>query len=182
MVKKKSKEPTWNDVKASIKGFDRSDLLDLMKDLYQLTEVNKSFLHARFSIGDHPLQFYKEIIKNALYPDIVNKKSDFDFEGAERAINEYSKATGDPAGTADLMIYYVEIGNKFTLQYGDIYEGFYDALVKMYGKATKKVLEVPQKTQDAYRHRLKKIMKSSDGIGWGYHDGLEDYYFEAFQE
>jgi hypothetical protein len=182
VIKKKPKEPTWNDVKTSIKHLDPPALLNLLKDLYQLSKANKSFLHARFSIGDNPLQFYKKIIEDALYPDVFDKKSDFDFEGAGRAINEYSKATGDPQGIADLMIYYVEKGNKFTLDYGDIDEGFYDALVEMYGKAIKKVFELPQKTQDAYRHRLKKIMKSSDGIGWGYHDGLEDSYFEAFQE
>lgn len=182
MIKMKSKEPTWNEVKASIKNLDRSELLDLVKDLYQLSKGNKSFLNARYSIGDQPLQFYKKIIEDALYPDVMDKKSDFDFEGADRAISDYSKATGDPEGIAVLMIHYVEIGNKFTLDYGDINEDFYDALVDMYGKAIKQVLKIPKKKQGIFRNRLKKIMESSDGIGWGYHDGLEEYYFETFQE
>lgn len=70
MRKMKFKEPTWNEVKASIKNLDRSELLDLVKDLFQLSKANKSFFFARYSIGDQPLQFYKKLIEDALYPDV----------------------------------------------------------------------------------------------------------------
>ena len=63
------------------------------------------------------------------------------------------------------MIYYVECGNKFTLDYGDVDEFFYDALIEMYKRAIKKVTEIPKKRQGSFRKRLEKIMKSSDGIG-----------------
>ena len=80
------------------------------------------------------------------------------------------------------MIYYVECGNKFTLDYGDINESFYDALVEMYKKAIKSVRKMPKGKQDRFRERLEKIMKSADGIGWGYYDDLCHFYYEAFEQ
>ena len=181
MSKKKSKKLSWIDVKKSIGSFDRSQLINLVKDFYQLSESNKTFLHARCLVGDDSLKRYKKVILHALYPDVMDEKDYFDFDRADKAINDYAKATGDDEGTADLMIHYVECGNKFTLDYGDINEFFYDALIEMYEKAIKKVRKIPKKNQEPFRKRLEKIMKSSDGIGWGYHDDLCHFYYESFQ-
>ena len=181
MSKKKSKRPSWIDVKKSIRSFDHSQLVDLVKNLYQLSKENKTFLHARCLDGNDSFKQYKKIIFDSLYPDEMDIKDDFDFDRAEKAINDYAKATNDDEGTADLMIHYVESGNKFTLDYGDINEFFYDALIEMYEKAIKLVCKMTPKTQEPFRKRLEKIMKSSDGIGWGYHDDLCHFYYETFR-
>jgi len=176
MKRQKSKKPTWIDVKRSVKDIENSNLIELLKDLYELSDENKNFLHARFLAGSSSLSKYKKIISDSLYPDIFDEKDDFNFGKANKAIEAYAKATNDSEGIADLMIYYVECGNKFTLDYGDINEAFYDALVKMYAKAIKAVCKMPKKKQEPFRKRLEKIMKSADGIGWGYYDDLCYYY------
>jgi thermostable 8-oxoguanine DNA glycosylase len=111
----------------------------------------------------------------------MDKNDKFDFDRADKAIRDYAKATGDEDGSADLMIYYVECGNKFTLDCGDIDELFYDALIERYRKAIEKVRKMLKKNQEPFRKRLEKIMKSADGIGWGYHDDLCHFYYESFQ-
>ena len=80
------------------------------------------------------------------------------------------------------MIYAVECGNRFTLNCGDIDEDFYDGLIEIYAAAIKIVLQLPKDVRSIYRRRLEKIMGSSDGIGWGYHDGLCDHFDKAFPE
>ena len=105
----------------------------------------------------------------------------FDFDKAEKAIKDFAKATGNDESTLDLMIYFVECGNQFTLDYGDINEIFYDTLIAMYEKAIEYVLKMPQRKQLPFRERLEKIMESAEGIGWGYHDDLCHYYYEAFK-
>lgn len=65
---------------------------------------------------------------------------------------------------------------------GDIDEDFYDALNRMYQRATTKILTLREKEQSKFRSRLKAIMISSSDIGWGYHDMLCDDYYEAFPE
>jgi hypothetical protein len=112
---------------------------------------------------------------------VLDDNDSFDFDKADKAIKTYAKAAKDNEGTADLMVYYVECGNKFTLDYGDINEAFYEALVEMYEKAIKIVLKLPKSKQTPLRKRLKNIMESADGIGWGYYDDLCHFYHEAFE-
>ena len=181
MKKQKSRNPTWTDVKKSIKDLESSHLLELVKELYALSDGNKNFLHARFNGSATSFKKYRKIILDSLYLDVLDDNDNFDFEKADNAIKTYAKATNDNEGIADLMIYYVECGNKFTLDYGDINEAFYDTLVKMYGKAIKTVCKMPKKKQEPFRKRLEKIMKSADGIGWGYYDDLCHFYHEAFE-
>jgi hypothetical protein len=181
MKKKKSKEPTWIDVKRSIKDIEGVNLIKLVKELYQLSDENKNFLHACFLDGTASLKKYRKTILDSLYLDVMDDNDNFDFEKADNTITAYGKATSDNEGIADLMIYYVECGNKFTLDYGDINEAFYDALIEMYEKAVKSVSKLPKNKQEPFRKRLEKIMKSADGIGWGYYDDLCHFYYEAFE-
>ena len=111
----------------------------------------------------------------------MEEEDAFDFDRADKAIEDYAKATGNNEGIAELMIYYVECGNKFTLDYGDINENFYDSLIEMYKKAVNLVYKIPKMKQEPFRKRLKKLLESADGIGWGYHDGLCDLYYEVFE-
>jgi hypothetical protein len=180
MKKQKPKKQTWNNVKRKIKDLDNSQLVELLKDLYKLADENKNFLHARFNGNTSSLENYKKIILDSLYLDVLDESDNFDFEKADKAIKAYSKATIDNEGAADLMVYYVECGNKFTLDYGDINEAFYDTLIEMYEKAVKAVCKLPKKKQQPFRKRLKDIMESADGIGWGYYDDLCHFYHEAF--
>ena len=112
---------------------------------------------------------------------VLDDNDNFDFDKADNAIKKYAKAANDIEGTADLMVYYVECGNKFTLDNGDVNEAFYDTLIEMYEKAIKAVCKLPKKKQEQLLKRLKIIMESADGIGWGYYDGLCDAYYEAFE-
>jgi hypothetical protein len=127
------------------------------------------------------LQPFKKRLREALNPDAVGKE-DYDLPMARRAIREFSKVTSDAEAVADLMIYAVECGNRFTLDCGDIDEGFYDGLIEIYAAAIKKVLRLPRDTRSKYRKRLEKIVQSSDGIGWGYHDDLCALFDKAFPE
>jgi hypothetical protein len=181
VTKAKRRGPSWSDVKESIVALDRSELIQQIASLYGLSKGNRDFLHARFSIGDDPIGPYKRIIEECMFPDLFKNKP-IQISTAKKAINEYSKAVGGAKGEAELMTYFVKCGNRFTVEYGDIGEGFYDALLRMYARAIKKVLSLPDEEQHEFRERLKTIMVSSDGIGWGYHDGLCEQYDERFLE
>jgi len=77
-----------------------------------------------------------------------------------------SKGGGDTYGEIDLMIYLVECGNQFTLEYGDISGPFYDALLSMYAKAVEGVAGLRESDAEPFRKKLWELTKSSDGIGW----------------
>ena len=119
MTKKTKNAPRWIDVKRIITGFDKKQLVELVGDLYRLSMANKDFFHARFSLGEDPLEPYKRIIQNAIHPYREDNEI-LDITSATEAIRHYSKAVDNVKGEAELMTFFVECGNNFTLSYGDI--------------------------------------------------------------
>ncbi|MBC8176377.1 MAG: hypothetical protein H8E19_03155 [Deltaproteobacteria bacterium] len=181
MARKKKKTPSWFEVKKHITGFNNGQLLDLIGDLYRLSVNNKEFSHARFSLSEDPLKSYKRIIQDAIHPYLEDNET-LDIDRAEDAIKRYSKAIDDVKGEAELMVFFVECGNNFTLSYGDIDDDFYDSVLLMYEKAIQNVTELSPGEQKVFKKRLHEIMDSASGIGWGYYDGLRELYYESFPD
>ena len=134
VAKMKANNPTWSDVKSVIANLDQKQLLILLSDLYKFSKENQAFFHARFGVGVDPLIPYKKTIEECMYPDVYCDKP-IQISKAKRAISSYSKGIGDALGETELMIFFVECGNKFTVDFGDIDESFYDALNLMYKRA-----------------------------------------------
>ena len=182
MVSKlKQRAPTWSEVKSKVVKLDQKQLIQIVGDLYRLSKENQEFLNARFGVLDDPLAPFKKSIEESMYPDIYRDKP-IQISKAKAAIRRYSKAVGDISGEAELKTFFVECGNRFTVEYGDMDEGFYNALNLMYKEAIDKILILPVEQRDDFRERLEEIMESSRNIGWGYHDELREDYYNAFPE
>jgi hypothetical protein len=181
LVKKREAGPTWSDVKSVLTGLDHQQLVKLAGDLYRLSKENKDFFHARFALGGDPLAPYKKTIEGCMYPNVLRDKP-IRISKAKQAISRYAQAVGDPHGEAELMTFFMECGNGFTVEYGDIDEDFYYALNLMYERTIERVLSLPEEVQGTFRERLEEIMNSASGIGWGYHDGLCHDFYEAFPD
>jgi hypothetical protein len=135
MAKRQSKaNPTWEEVKAELASFDRAALLAVLKDLYAASEGNRAFLHARFGLGQDPLQPYKKIINRWLWPDVF-RGEETSVSRAKRAISNYKKASGDPEGLAELMVYYCEQAAGFCRDVDHQEAAYCDALVRMFEQA-----------------------------------------------
>jgi hypothetical protein len=181
LARKKKDAPTWSDVKSVLIALDHKKLLELAGDLYRLSKENRDFFNARFGVGHDQLAPYKKTIEESMYPNVYRDKP-IQISKAKRAISSYTKAVVDPVGEAELMTFFVECGNSFTVEYGDIDEDFYNTLNLMYKRAIEKVLSLPTEQRDDFRDRLEEIMESSGNIGWGYHDELRQDFYEAFPE
>ena len=170
---------TWSGVKAKLAALEAKELLSLVGDLYRLSKENQAFLDARCAASADPLQHYKKIISDSLYPD-VQKNKPIQIAKAKRAVSDYKKAAADPQGEVELMVYFVEQGNDCTLDYGDIDGPFYDALILMYGRAVDQLLSLPKNAREPFRRRLAAILNSAAHIGWAYPDELRDHYKRGF--
>ena len=110
-------QPTWTDVKAKLAGFDRLGLLGLIQDLYAAHKDNRTFLHARFGLGQDLLAPYKEALDRWLWPDVLRNQYASVMK-AKQAISSYGKAVGDPAGLAELMVFYCKHAAGFCSDLG----------------------------------------------------------------
>ena len=78
---------------------------------------NQAFLHARFGLGEDVLEPYRKTIDRCLGPDVF-RNQDTSASQAKRAIADYRKAVGDPAGLAELMVFYCEQAAGFCRDIG----------------------------------------------------------------
>lgn len=168
-------------IKKALEKHDRKALVTLVGELYMLSPQNRDFLDTRFAGGDSGLQRYKQIIHDALYPDVTSSDP-VSFREAKKAIADYRKALGDELGVVELFVYAAECGNEFTCDFGDINESFYDSLIRLFNSAVKLVSALDAKAAAPYVGRLAVIVKKAEGIGWGCYDCIADSFFDAFPD
>jgi len=95
------------------------------------------------------------------------------------AVKGGGRTSGDPF---ELLVYAAECGNQCTCDYGDIDEPFYDSLEKMFESAAKAVAKLDKEQAEPFIDRLAGVVKKAHGIGWGYYDGINEIFYEAFPD
>ena len=169
--------PGWSDVKTKLADFDRAGLISLVQDLYAASKDNQAFLHARFALGDDVLKPYKATIDRWLWPDLF-KNQDISVAKAKKAIADYKKATGQPEGVAELMVFYCERAAGFSDDVGLQDVGYFDALVRMFGQALKTIDRLPEDCRSALMARLDSVRHISHNFGYGVGDDMDDLLAE----
>src|SRR6201993_3816202 len=134
-------EPTWTDVKAKLASLDRIGLMGLIQDLYAAHKDNQTFLHTRFGLGGDVLKPYKETLDRWLWPDVF-RNQDTSVAKAKQAISNFKKAVGDPAGLAELMVFYCECAAEFCDDVGYQDEAYFAALVRMFEQAVNTIVQL----------------------------------------
>jgi hypothetical protein len=174
----KSKLPSWKVVKAAIQSFDRAGLLGLVQDLYAVDKNNRAFLYARLGLGSDQLAPYKAIISRWICPDLVRSES-VSISKAKKAIADYQRAIGEPAGLVELSIFYCEEAFSLVESYAFEDERYFVALIRMYDQAVKRVLDLPGAERHGYAKRLRNLRSRARPIGWGIDDELSSIWHEA---
>ena len=179
-----SKKPTWKDVKPVLEDMTSMQLRAILQDLYKFNPENKAFFHSRFlttQAGNDYLEPYKERIQKAICPK-APWNQDVKLSAGRKAISEFKKANGNVRDTLHLMLYYVTFGNDFTLEFGDIDEGFYDSLSAMFNSITSTLMK--QKDTELTKEfipLLAEQVERTKWMGWGYGDDCQ-YMFDELQQ
>jgi hypothetical protein len=166
-------KPTWKDVKLRMQELDRGALMELIQDLYAAHKDTQVFLHARFSLGDDVLRPYKETIDRWLWPDVF-KQQDTSIAKAKKAVSDYKKAVGQPAGVAELTVYFCERGVGFANDVGLQDEGYFAALVRMFEQAVLTTGALPQAQRVHLVARLDTVAKQAANLGYGVGDQMDE--------
>ncbi len=176
MATKKS-APTWSDLKTKLADFDRAGLIGLVQDLYAASKGNQAFLHARFGLGDDVLEPYRAAIDRWLWPDVF-KNQDTSVAKAKKAIADYRKAVGQPECLAELMVFFCERAVGFSNDVGLQDEGYFDALVRMFGQALKAVDGLPEERKSTLLGRLDAVRRLGHNLGYVVGDDMDDLLAE----
>ena len=169
------KSTGWSVIRRRLNAQSKPVLLALVKDLYDASSSNRDFLHARVQAeaGDGTaVERYRRTIIEQFYPSRGFGK--LKLAEARKAIRDYRRATGDPAGTIDLMLTYVENGSQFTREFGDINEAYYNSLESVLHEMTQLLRKEDPVLYPQFRERIQRLDTHADHIGWGYGDYLRD--------
>ncbi len=171
---KRIKKPGgWSAVKQHLKDWNAAQLNGLIKDLYASSTDTRTFLDARVQAqeaGGEALATYRKRIVDQFFP--ARGFGKLKLGEARKAIRDYKKATGNMEGTTELLLTYLENGNAFTCEYGDINEPFYDSLCSVMDELAAVLKEQGQVAYAKVGDRLNRVAAKADGMGWGYGDHI----------
>lgn len=165
------------ELKKLLKQLDQKELISLVSDLYKVNKDVQSYLSVKF-IGEETIIDLLENAEKEIWNEFFPEKGfgKMRLAKAKKTITNFKKLTNDHERTVDLMLFYVEAGTEFTITYGDIDEKFYDSMESTYHKVAKEC-EKDKELFNKFDKRLYAIVVATEGMGWGYHDGLSDMYY-----
>jgi hypothetical protein len=148
----------------------KPQLIDPIGELHGMSKENQRFLQARLGDPVKQLPEDRNLVADCLRPDVFRKNAKVRITEAKRAISQYERAAGEPAGTVDLMLTFVEQGTAFAndVGYGD--DGFFSALEGMLTRALALLQQSTQELRHSLERRLIPLADSARGLGWGYGD------------
>jgi len=173
----------WSVVRQQLATWEKPALLALVKALYEAAGVNRDFIQARCQAGEsggEALENYRGKIVEQFFP--VHGFGKLKLGEARKAIRDYRKATGNISGTAELLMTYVENGTRFTHEFGDIDERFYDSMESALEELAALLRGKVREMYPQFRDRLARVEQMADGIGWGFHDFIGDVVGQLEEE
>jgi hypothetical protein len=175
MTNAAKKSSGWIAVHQQLATWEKPALLALLKDLYEVARENSDFIQACCQAGEsggEALENYRDKIVEQFFP--AQGFGKMKLGEARKAIRDYRKATGNLAGTVELLMTYVENGTRFTHEFGDIDERFYDSMESALEELAALLRGRVREMYPQFRDRLARVEQMADGIGWGFHDFIGD--------
>lgn len=165
------------DLKKQLKKYEQKELIELIVEMFKANKEVQNYLSSKF-LGDEVIEVLfhqaRKKIENEFFPERGFGK--LQLAEAKKAITAFKKVTNDEKRTVDLMLFYVEMGVEFTNSYGDINEGFYSSMVKMFDQVAIEC-DREEELYKAFSNRLRNVISNVDLIGWGFQEALVESYY-----
>lgn len=167
--------PGWTDIRRRLVHTDIDYVVGIVKALFYFSKENRTFIASHlFPETDWSalLEKHRKQVKDAVFPGPAHK---IRLGDARKAIRAYRKATSDLAGTAELMLVYVESGTDCAQSYGVDYESFYSSLQSMLDDLLDLLCDKRNRRLfERLRERLRNLEQTASDIGWGYGDYVSE--------
>ncbi|WP_440955253.1 hypothetical protein ACSAZK_17265 [Methanosarcina sp. Mfa9] len=183
----------WPEVEEILQKAEKKELISLIREMYTSSAGDRMLINSRY-LGERVkkkksklLEEHRKIIRGEFPPE--NESGKIRHAAAERAISDYSNASGDFVGTLDLMLTYVEGGIRYANIFGAADDEFYDNIEGMLERFCELLkTKEGQKYYPHFRERLANACRDSEHIGWGFEEvicvlvGDIEEFFEGEQK
>lgn len=165
------------EVKSELSKLDKAALIKHISELYKKYTPVKEYFDFYVNPDEKKiLDKYKEKVTEGFFP---KRGFQLKLSISRKAINDFRKLGTSYESLADLLLHFVENGVEFTNAYGDINESFYESVENTYSSA----LEIIEKNglTGSFKKRAYKIVTDSADTGWGFHDCLNDLFYQYYE-
>lgn len=163
-------------LKHHLQSLTQKQLIDIVLQLYDAKKEAQEWLDYYVQPDESgKLEQYKKIIYEEFYP-ARRVEPQTRFSVCRKAISDFKKLKPRDEYLAELMVFYVETGCRFTYDFGDMWEQYYDCMTRNFA-ATMKFL-YQHHLIERFQPNLNNILKYSENCGWGFEDDIKDIYYE----
>ena len=153
------------ELKKELKKLDKDKPIDLLSDLYKKNKSVKEVLDFYVNPKERELfEKYCDKVFKAFYP---KRGSRLKLKDGKQAISDFKKLEPSSDLLADLMLFYVETGVKFTNDFCAIGQSFYSSLETTYDAAL--TLMSKENLLIKFAGRAEKNVSNTKNIGWGFY-------------
>lgn len=164
-------------LKKLLATMDKSDIISLVLEMYDTRKEIKEYLDYYVNPNEKELfEKAKQVIENEYFPTKGYPKERLSV--AKKAISDFSKLKPSPELEAELLIFLVECGCRFTNEYGDMSEAFYTSMEKNFERALKFMQK--HKLLERFRPNVEKCVTWASPCGYGFADAIDDLFCEYF--
>jgi hypothetical protein len=159
-----------------MKNWPAAGVTALLHELYELSNENRQFLHARLlteasskTLDDAKDRLAKIVSTSTLF------RNQFRHSDAKRIVDQYEKATDDSAAVAELLLLDVELSFSIMEEVGDC-EELVDHSFAVIGRMYEVFEKVPPERLTEFVDRASKTAKAySASFGYGISDEYCDF-------
>ena len=152
--------------------FELYDTYKPVKEYYQ-TYLNPQNIEALF-------EKYKAVIVNEFYPNTISWNPKMRFSVAKKAITDFGALKPPPKLLTDLLETLVENASRFTYDYGDMTEQYYNSTVNNFERALKYLQKAG--LLDDFKMRCDECLNYAKPCGYCFPDEMGELFDEYFQE
>jgi hypothetical protein len=162
-------------LKKHLLSLTKEQLVEQLLEFYDSFKPVKEFYSFYLNPNENQLfEKYKAIIVKEFYPIGRSSEPKTRFSVAKKAIADFAAFKPSPYLIADLMVTFAETACKFTFDFGDMREQYYDSTVNNYERALK-FLHKNGLLND-FKLRCIDCLKYAEPCGYGFPDEMHDVY------
>lgn len=167
-----------SEIKYYLENKSKKELIALVIKLYRLSNHNKELLHVEINPENEDMakEKYKKIIKDQFFPERGDPELRYSI--MRKAITDFKKICRKPGNLVDVMLYYIENGVDFTIEYGDIDQDFYIRIENVFADTLEYIFK--NKIEDIFEERCLEIKLNTGDIGFGFGHNMDDLYYAFY--
>ena len=169
----------WREVKARLRGRSEAELMSVIRDCYRRDEGVRKLLTLRLMDGDEEamaaVEDLRRLASEAFW--VEGRRGEPlgpDLRAARAHLRDIEGLTDDPQVLLECLLDYAGHGIGFTVKYGDMWEGYYDAIEAVFDRAMGHLVE-HRGVVDGEKalERATAMVARTEDIGWGFYEYLE---------